>query len=119
MLGERLREHDAKVWLVNTGWSGGPHGVGSRMKLGHTRAMVNAALAGELDAGEFVDDPVFGIAVPTAVPGVPSEVLTPRTTWDDGAAYDAAAEKLAAMFKENFKQFEEQVSDEIKAAGPN
>ncbi len=118
MLGERLREHDAKVWLVNTGWSGGPYGVGSRMKLGHTRAMVNAALAGDLDAGEFVDDPVFGIAVPTAVPGVPSEVLTPRATWADASAYDAAAEKLAGMFKENFKQFEEQVSDEIKAAGP-
>ena len=118
MLGERLRQHDAKVWLVNTGWSGGGYGVGSRMKLGYTRAMVNAALAGDLDTGEFVDDPVFGIAVPTAVPGVPSEVLTPRETWDDPDAYDAAAEKLAGMFKENFKQFADQVSDEVKAAGP-
>jgi phosphoenolpyruvate carboxykinase (ATP) len=118
MLGKKLREHGAKVWLVNTGWSGGGYGVGSRMKLGYTRAMVNAALAGDLDDADFVADPVFGIDVPTAVHGVPSEVLQPRGTWADHEAYDQAAEKLAGMFKANFEQFADQVPDEVKAAGP-
>jgi phosphoenolpyruvate carboxykinase (ATP) len=118
MLGEKLRQHGAKVWLVNTGWSGGGHGVGSRMKLQYTRAMVNAAVGGALDNADFVADPVFGMEVPTSVPGVPSEVLRPRDTWADGAAYDASAAKLAEMFKANFKQFADQVSDEVKAAGP-
>jgi phosphoenolpyruvate carboxykinase (ATP) len=119
MLGEKLREHGAKVWLVNTGWSGGGHGVGSRMKLGYTRAMVNAALAGALDAIEFEADPVFGLQVPTSVPGCPDDVLNPRETWADGAAYDAAAGKLAQMFKANFERFADQVSDGVKAAGPS
>ncbi|MCH7530171.1 MAG: phosphoenolpyruvate carboxykinase [Gemmatimonadetes bacterium] len=118
MLGERLREHSAKVWLVNTGWSGGGHGVGSRMKLSHTRAMVNAALAGDLEGAEFAPDPVFGVDVPISVPGVPAEVLRPRDTWTDGAAYDASAAKLAAMFRANFERFADDVSDEVKAAGP-
>ena len=118
MLGERLREHGSKVWLVNTGWSGGGYGVGGRMKLAYTRAMVTAALRGDLDGGEFTPDPVFGIDVPTAVPGVPSEVLSPRETWPDHDAYDAAAAKLAEMFRENFEQFADQLSDEVKAAGP-
>ncbi len=118
MLGEKLREHGAKVWLVNTGWSGGGYGVGSRMKLAHTRAMVNAAIAGDLEGAEFVTDEVFGLDVPTAVPGVPSEVLSPRSTWADGEAYDASATKLAEMFKANFEKFADQVGDEVKAAGP-
>ncbi|MDX1646819.1 MAG: phosphoenolpyruvate carboxykinase (ATP) [Longimicrobiales bacterium] len=118
MLGDKLREHGAAVWLVNTGWSGGGYGVGSRMKLPYTRAMVNAALAGELDEVEFVPDPVFGVEVPTSVPQVPSEVLTPRDTWGDPEAYDEAAEKLAGMFKENFQQFADQVPDQVRAAGP-
>jgi phosphoenolpyruvate carboxykinase (ATP) len=118
MLGERLHDQGAKVWLVNTGWSGGGYGVGSRMKLGYTRAMVNAALAGDLDDAEFAADPVFGIDVPTSVPGVPSEVLRPRDAWADHEAYDSAAEKLAGMFKTNFEKFADQVSDEVKAAGP-
>jgi phosphoenolpyruvate carboxykinase (ATP) len=118
MLGEKLREHGADVWLVNTGWSGGGYGVGKRMKLGYTRTMVNAALSGALDGAEFAPDPVFGIDVPTAVPGVPSEVLRPRDTWADASAYDAAAAKLARMFKDNFERFSSQVSDEVKAAGP-
>ncbi len=118
MLGERLRESNANVWLVNTGWSGGAYGVGSRMKLRHTRAMVTAALDGSLAGVDFSEDPVFGLSVPDSVPEVPSEVLRPRSTWSDGAAYDAAAAKLAGMFKENFKKFEAQVSDSIKAAGP-
>ena len=118
MLGDKLRVHGARVWLVNTGWSGGGHGVGSRMKLSYTRAMVNAALAGELAGAEYVSDPVFGVDVPVAVPGVPREVLRPRDTWADGAAYDAAAAELAAMFKANFEQFADEVSDAVKTAGP-
>ena len=118
MLGERLHTHGSRVWFVNTGWSGGGYGVGSRMKLSYTRAMVAAALAGELDQVETTVDPIFGLSVPSEVPDVPSEALNPRDTWTDGADYDAAAEKLAAMFRENFGQFEAQVSDEVKAAGP-
>ena len=118
MLGEKLREQGAAVWLVNTGWSGGGYGVGDRMKLRFTRAMVNAALAGDLDSGEFAVDPVFGMDVPTAVPGVPPEVLRPRDAWADGAVYDAVAAELAGMFRANFEQFADQVSDAVKAAGP-
>jgi phosphoenolpyruvate carboxykinase (ATP) len=118
MLGDRLREHGSKVWLVNTGWSGGGFGVGSRMRLAYTRAMVNAALTGDLDGAEFAPDPVFGVDVPTAVPGVPSEVLRPRDTWSDPEAYDAAAAKLTGMFKTNFDRFADQVSAEVRAAGP-
>ena len=119
MLGEKLREHGARVWLVNTGWSGGGYGVGNRMKLGYTRAMVNAALAGGLDDVEYVTDPVFGLDIPSSIPGVPDEVLQPRGTWVDGDAYDANAARLAEMFKQNFEQFSDQVSDAVKAAGPS
>jgi phosphoenolpyruvate carboxykinase (ATP) len=118
LLGEKLREREATVWLVNTGWTGGGYGVGSRMKLGYTRSMVNAALAGQLESGESVTDPVFGLSVPTAVHGVPSEVLEPRGTWADPEAYDQAAEKLAGMFRANFEKFADQVSGEVKEAGP-
>ena len=118
MLGERLREHGSTVWLVNTGWSGGGYRVGSRMKLSYTRAMVSAALAGELEDVPTAADPVFGLHIPAEIPGVPSEVLNPRDTWADGAAYDAAAAKLAVMFRDNFKQFEAQVSEGVKNAGP-
>jgi phosphoenolpyruvate carboxykinase (ATP) len=118
LLGERLARHGSRVWLLNTGWSGGGYGVGNRMKLGYTRAMVNAALSGALGGAEFAPDPVFGIDVPAAVPGVPSEVLRPRDTWADGSAYDAAAAKLAKMFKDNFERFADQVSTEVRAAGP-
>ena len=118
MLGEKLKRHGAKVWLVNTGWTGGAYGVGSRMKLGYTRAMVQAALAGKLDGVATTADPVFGLAIPNAVPEVPDEVLTPRNTWSDGAEYDAMAAKLAGMFQDNFGQYEAEVSAEVKAAGP-
>jgi phosphoenolpyruvate carboxykinase (ATP) len=118
MLGERLREHGARVWLVNTGWSGGPYGTGTRMKLGYTRAMVRAALSGALDAVETRVDPVFGLAVPAAVPGVPAEVLDARGTWGDAAAYDAQARKLADMFRANIEKFGDAVSAEVRAAGP-
>ncbi len=118
MLGDRLEEHGANVWLVNTGWTGGPHGEGSRMKLAFTRAMLAAALAGDLNDVETQTDPVFGLEVPVAIEGVPSEVLHPRSTWADGAAYDAQAEKLASMFKANFEQYNARVSDGVRTAGP-
>ena len=118
MLGARLDQHKSKVWLVNTGWTGGPFGVGSRMKLGFTRAMVRAALSGELDAVPTTTDPIFGLAVPQSVRGVPSEVMNPRRTWSDPAAYDAQAKKLAAMFTKNFEQFAGSVSDGVRSAGP-
>jgi phosphoenolpyruvate carboxykinase (ATP) len=118
MLGEKLRQHGSTVWLVNTGWSGGPYGVGARMKLGHTRAMVRAALSGRLDAAETRLDPVFGLAVPTAIDGVPAGVLDARGTWADAAAYDTQAAKLAAMFRENIGKFGGAVSEAVRAAGP-
>jgi phosphoenolpyruvate carboxykinase (ATP) len=118
MLGERIDEHGAQCWLVNTGWTGGPHGVGSRMKLAYTRAMVHAALSGELAHVATRPDPVFGLEIPVEVPGVPAEVLMPRSTWPDAAAYDAQAAKLAGMFRENFKKFEAEVSEAVRQAGP-
>ena len=118
LLGEKIRRQGSRVWLVNTGWTGGPYGVGRRMKLAHTRRMVRAALNGELDDVATVEDPVFGLAVPKEVPGVPSEVLNPRSTWDDAEAYDAKARQLAEMFDRNFQQFADGVSDEVRAAGP-
>jgi phosphoenolpyruvate carboxykinase (ATP) len=117
MLGELLREHKANVWLVNTGWSGGAYGVGERMKLPHTRAMIQAALSGQLENAEFRTDPVFGLSVPTSVPEVPPEVLVPRATWADGGAYDAQAKKLAGMFRDNFSKFAG-ASEAIRDAGP-
>jgi phosphoenolpyruvate carboxykinase (ATP) len=118
MLGELLDKHGAQVWLVNTGWSGGAYGVGSRMKLSYTRAMVRAALAGKLDKAQVTPDPIFGLPIPSAVDGVPSDVLNPRNTWKDGAAYDTQAKKLAGMFQENIKKFGAAVSAAILGAGP-
>ncbi|MGE4069032.1 MAG: phosphoenolpyruvate carboxykinase [Vicinamibacterales bacterium] len=117
-LGERIARHQARVWLVNTGWTGGPYGVGSRMKIAFTRAMIKAALAGELDGVAYQRHAVFNVDVPTSCPGVPAEVLDPRGTWADPAAYDAQALKLAAMFVENFKNFEADVDAAVVAAGP-
>jgi phosphoenolpyruvate carboxykinase (ATP) len=118
MLGEKLRTQGTSVWLVNTGWTEGPYGTGHRMDLGHTRSMVKAVLAGQLENVETEPDPVFGVEVPTSVPNVPSAVLRPRDTWDDPEAYDRQARKLADMFRENFEKFADGVSDEVKAAGP-
>jgi len=118
LLGEKLDRHGANVWLVNTGWTGGPAGVGSRMKLAYTRRMVNAALSGELDDGETFHEPFFGLSVPKQVEGVPAGVMNPRDTWADPAAYDAQATRLVSMFVENFKQFEDGVTQEIREAGP-
>jgi phosphoenolpyruvate carboxykinase (ATP) len=118
LLGEKIATHRVEVWLVNTGWSGGPYGVGQRMALAHTRAMVRAALTGALADVPATRDPVFGLAVPTACPNVPPEVLDPRSTWSDPQAYDAQASKLAAMFAANFQTFASTVSDDVGAAGP-
>ena len=106
MLGEKIELHDAAVWLVNTGWTGGPYGVGNRMSLTHTRAIVEAALAGALDEVEYETDPIFGLSIPTSCPGVPSEVLNPRQTWSNPADYDAKAKELLAMFEANYQALE-------------
>ena len=119
MLGAKLREHGSAVWLVNTGWSGGGHGVGSRINLPYTRRMVDAALAGELTDTEIRTDPIFGLHVPVRIEGVPDELLNPRETWDDQEAYDAAARKLADMFRDNFRKYEDDVPEEIREAGPS
>ena len=118
LLGEKIAQHQVNVWLINTGWTGGPYGVGSRMKLAHTRAMVHAALEGTLVDVPMQVDPIFGLAIPTSCPGVPSEVLNPRNTWADPVAYDAQAMKLANMFRANFKAFAGSVTPEVLAAGP-
>ena len=118
LLGERIGRHGAQCWLVNTGWTGGPYGAGQRMRLAHTREMVRAALAGKLDRIATAPDPVFGLEVPLQVPGVPKEMLLPRGTWSDAAAYDAQATRLARMFRENFEQFQDQVHHAVRDAGP-
>ncbi|HEX9605613.1 MAG TPA: phosphoenolpyruvate carboxykinase (ATP) [Gemmatimonadaceae bacterium] len=117
MLGELLRKHQSKVWLINTGWSGGPYGTGKRIDLEYTRAIVNAALAGDLDKVKTQTDPFFGLAIPIEIKGVPAKVLNPRETWPDPAAYDAQAKKLAGMFRENFEKIGN-VDAATKNAGP-
>jgi len=116
MLAERINQHGANVWLLNTGWTGGAYGTGERFSLKYTRAMVAAILDGSLAGASFHTDPVFGLSIPGAVPGVPSEVLDPKKTWADGNAYDAQAAKLAGMFRENDKKFE--LPDAARNAGP-
>ena len=116
MLGKRLKQHNASCWLVNTGWSGGKFGVGKRMSLKITRALVNAALDGRLSKVEFVTEAAFGLHIPVSCPDVPVEILNPRNAWADKAAYDKTAAELAARFEENFKQFD--ASEAIRAAGP-
>src|ERR1035441_9113242 len=116
MLGRRLREHHAQCWLVNTGWQGGPYGVGKRMDIPHTRAMVDAAVEGELIGEEFEIEPTFGFSIPKACHGVPAQVLNPRNAWPDKAAYDQAAEDLRNRFARNFENFD--APPEVKAAGP-
>jgi len=116
LLGDKMAEHGAKCWLVNTGWSGGGYGEGERMKIAYTRAMVNAALDGKLDSGGFRPDPNFGVLVPESCPNVPGEVLNPRNTWADASAYDAQARDLTQRFESNFTEFESHVTDSVKAA---
>jgi phosphoenolpyruvate carboxykinase (ATP) len=118
MLGEKLDAHAATVWLVNTGWTGGPFGEGRRMPIDATRTMLHAALAGELDGVEFRVDDIFGFEVPRSVPGVDATLLDPRSTWADPAAYDRKARELAAMFVDNFAKRFADVDEAIIAAGP-
>lgn len=118
MLSQKMKDSKVDVWLVNTGWTGGPYGIGSRMKLKYTRAMIDAALDGKLKDVTFVQHPVFGLQMPTECEGVPNEVLNPRDTWSDKAAYDAKAMELANAFKANFKKFEENANEEILGGGP-
>ncbi len=118
MLVERLARWDVPVWLVNTGWTGGPYGTGERMNIDHTRAMVRAALDGRLDEVPTVEDPIFRVAVPTSCPDVPAEFLQPRSTWQDTDAYDRQAARLARMFAENFANYHDGASDAVRAAGP-
>jgi len=118
LLGDLIDRHDVDCWLVNTGWTGGPYGEGSRMKIQYTRAMIRAAFSGALDEAGYDLDPVFQVAVPRSCPDVPSEVLRPRATWSDPEAYDAKAQELARRFNENCKQYSDDASDEIRAAAP-
>lgn len=118
LLAEKMEKHGANCWLVNTGWTGGPYGVGKRMAIKHTRAMIRAILNGELAKSEFAPHPIFGVLVPTSCPEVPDDVLNPRNTWEDKDAYDAKAKHLGNLFNENFKKFEAGVSDKVKAAAP-
>ncbi|MDU7027466.1 phosphoenolpyruvate carboxykinase (ATP) [Robinsoniella sp. KNHs210] len=118
MLGERIEKHDTKVYLINTGWAGGPYGVGSRMKLKYTRAMVTAALNGDIDKAEYKHDEVFNLDVPQSCPNVPDEIMNPRDTWEDKTAYDESAKKLAKMFQENFAKKYPNMPKNIADAGP-
>jgi phosphoenolpyruvate carboxykinase (ATP) len=118
LLAQKIRRHKVACWLVNTGWTGGPYGTGSRMKIEYTRTLLSAALDGALDDVSYETDPVFGINVPTACPGIPVEILKPRNTWSDQQAYDDQARSLATRFIENFKEFENEVPVELKTVGP-
>lgn len=118
LLGKKINEQGVSCWLLNTGWTGGAYGVGKRMSIKHTRAMLNAALNGELDNVEMRVDPIFGLAIPTECPNVPAEVLDPASTWEDKAAYEAKAKDLAASFHKNFAKYEDGVEDSVRNAAP-
>jgi len=119
MLSERLRTHGTRCYLINTGWSGGPYGTGSRIDIAATREMVRSVIGGRLDDAETREDRFFGLNVPVEVPGVDSKLLDPRGTWGDGGAYDEQAGGLADLFRENFTRFESQVSEDVRNAGPH
>ncbi len=118
MLGRKIHQHRVNVWLVNTGWTGGPYGIGSRMNLAYTRAMLRAALAGRLAGASYAPAPVFGVMVPATVPDVPAGVLKPRDTWADKSAYDAQAKRLAQLFRTNFEKYAAGVPQAVRDAGP-
>jgi phosphoenolpyruvate carboxykinase (ATP) len=118
LLAEKMRQHGSKAWLVNTGWSGGAYGTGKRMKLAYTRAIIDRIHDGSLAQGTTSQDPIFGFSVPTECEGVPAEILIPKNTWSDKAAFDATARKLADLFRENFAHYADIASDAIQAAGP-
>jgi phosphoenolpyruvate carboxykinase (ATP) len=117
MLGRKIEKHGTRVYLINTGWSGGPYGVGERIKIQYTRAMVRTAINGEIEEAEFTHDEIFNLDIPTSCRGVPSEILDPRTTWQEKDAYDIAAKRLAKLFVENFSKFED-IAKETRDAGP-
>ncbi|MFN8922146.1 MAG: phosphoenolpyruvate carboxykinase (ATP), partial [Sphingobacteriia bacterium] len=120
LLGKKMEQNEVNVWLINTGWTGGAYGVGQRISLKYTRAMITAALEGRLDKVSYQADPIFGLPVPASIPGteVPTEILTPINTWKDKAAYTAKANELAAHFNKNFAKYQDFANDEIKAAAP-
>lgn len=118
LLQKKMTQHSTNVWLVNTGWTGGSFGVGSRMTIKHTRAVLTAALSGKLDKVTYQTDPVFGVSIPDSCPDVPSEILNPKNTWKDKAAYDQTAKKLAGLFVKNFQKFADKASAEVIQAGP-
>jgi phosphoenolpyruvate carboxykinase (ATP) len=118
LLAQKMNEHSASCWLINTGWSGGPYGEGKRMEIKYTRAMIRAILTGKLAGVETRPDPIFGVGIPVSVPDVPAEVLIPRNTWKDKEAYDQKARHLARLFNENFKKFSDGVSEQVRAVAP-
>ena len=118
LLSEKMATHNSNAWLINTGWSGGSFGVGNRMKLRYTRAMLNAALDGKLDNVDYITDERFNFQIPTSCPDVPDEILIPRQTWTNPHEYDETADKLAKMFNENFKRYSNGVSDDVNSASP-
>jgi phosphoenolpyruvate carboxykinase (ATP) len=113
-----MEQHHSKAWLVSTGWTGGPPGIGSRMKIKYTRAIIDAIHSGDLDDVRTKTDPIFGLAVPVTCPNVPDEILIPKNTWADHEAYDRQSRKLARLFRRNFEQFKEGSSQAIINAGP-
>ena len=118
LLHERITRHDVNCWLINTGLIGGAYGIGKRVKIAHTRAMVKAALTGALNNVSFIEEPVFNLSVPTECPGVPPDILNPRNTWSSKDEYDRVAEKLAENFRKNFEEYKDSVSAEVVQAGP-
>jgi phosphoenolpyruvate carboxykinase (ATP) len=118
LLGEKIVEHEVNCWLVNTGWSGGPYGVGHRIGIGHTRAMIRAALQGELNHADYGREDIFGLSVPRRCPQVPSQILDPKSTWADPAEYDRQGRELARLFRDNFQRFASEVSEAVREAGP-
>jgi len=118
MLGEKLKTHKVNVWLINTGWTGGPYGIGNRIKLSYTRAMINAALEGNLEYVNFEKSPIFNLETPDSCPGVPDSLLNPKNTWLDKDMYDIQLRKLASLFVANFEQYQMGVAPEIRAAAP-
>jgi phosphoenolpyruvate carboxykinase (ATP) len=118
MLGSKMAKNNVNVWLINTGWSGGAYGTGSRIKLKYTRAMITSALTGKLNEVDFTNHEIFGLSMPTSCEDVPTEILNPKNTWSDKSLYDSKANKLAESFINNFKQFEEYANEEIMSAAP-
>ena len=118
MLGNKMTENNVNVWLINTGWTGGAYGIGERMSLKHTRAMITSALLGELNNVDYTTHEVFGLEMPDTCPNVPADILSPKNTWEDKAAYDEKANNLAEQFVKNFEQFASNANEEIMAAAP-